>query len=74
MYIFNTIWYFHVSVHSSDPGNELSVIFSRFVQLFFMCFGISMRDRLAVQPRPFSEALPAASCMVDPTRSSIHRV
>ena len=34
-----------------------------------MCSGISMHDRLAVQPRPFSEALPAASCMVDPPRS-----
>ena len=27
-----------------------------------MCFGISMRDRLAVQPRPFSEAL--AGCIM----------
>ena len=58
-----------------DPGNELSVIFSEFVQLFFMWVGISMRDRPAVQPRPFSsEALPAASGMVDPPRSSIHPV
>ena len=39
-----------------DPGIELSVIISEFVQLFFMCFGISMRGRLAVEPRPFTEA------------------
>ena len=71
-----SIYHMVLSCHCTlfDPGNELSVIFSEFVQLFFMCFGISMSDRLALQPRPFSEALLVASCMVDLLRSSIHPV